>query len=253
VIESAKRSHTVDIVSNYCGAHSVPKGSTAEEATKDIIERQLPALAALREAGELSVDQIDVFCEKGVFSTESSRAILEAGLKQGLAINFHGDELNYTGSCEMGADIGATAISHVEHVSEDGIKRMADKDVAAVLLPTTAYVLRITPPPARALVDGGVIVALGSDFNPNAHCSSMPHVMNLACVTMKMTVNEALVAATLNAAKALGKSAEFGSIEAGKRGDMVVVAASQWEHLVYQMGTAAVKEVIKNGEVVFRK
>jgi len=253
VIEQAKKQHPVEIVSNYCGAHSVPKGSTADAAADDIISKQIPTIAAMCRSGELTVEQIDVFCEKGVFSTDLSKKILVEGQKHGFAVNFHGDELNYTGSCEMGAAIGASAISHVECVSDEGVKAMAEKQVAAVLLPTTAYVLRIHPPPARKLVDEGVIVALGSDFNPNAYCSSMPHVMNLACVMMRMTVNEALVAATLNAAKALNKSDKYGSLEVGKRGDFVVVDADKWEHIVYQMGTAAVKSVFKGGKLVYSK
>jgi imidazolonepropionase len=149
--------------------------------------------------------------------------ILEAGKAYGLEANFHGDELNYTGSAEMAGAIGACACSHLEHVSAAGIQAMARAGTVAVLLPTTAYVLRIAMPPARALIDAGVAVALGSDFNPNAHCVSLPFVMNLACVQMRMTLNEALVAATLNAAASLKRSVTHGSLEVGKFADFVVV------------------------------
>jgi imidazolonepropionase len=103
-------------------------------------------------------------------------------------------------SGELGAELKARAISHLEQVSADGIQQMASSGVCAVLLPTTAHILRIHPPPARQLIDSGVAVALGSDFNPNAHCLSMPYVMNLACILMHMTLQEALVASTINAA-----------------------------------------------------
>jgi imidazolonepropionase len=188
------------LISNFCGAHSVPKDSTAAQATEDIIQNQIPRIVELTQQGEISPSLIDVFCEKGVFTTEQSSQILAAGVKAGLFINFHGDELNDTKSAEMGASLGAVAISHLECISPEGIVAMQQRGVVATLLPTTAYVLRIEPPPARKLIDAGVPCALGTDFNPNAHCLSMPHAMNLACVMMRMTVNEALVAATINSA-----------------------------------------------------
>ncbi len=120
-----------------------------------------------------------------------------------------------------------------------------------MLLPTTAYILRLEQPPARALIDAGVPVALGSDFNPNAHCLSMPLVMHLACVNMRLTMAEALVAATLNAAASMGCSKDHGSLEVGKWADAVLVAAESWEHLIYEMCDPPIAAVIKRGEVAF--
>jgi imidazolonepropionase len=200
VLRRARDECPIEIVANYCGAHSVPQGSTAAEATRRIIDEYLPAIIQSKQRGEIDVEFMDVFCEKGVFELEDSRRIMAAGAACGLHLNFHGDELNYTGSAEMGAELGACAISHLECISDAGIQAMADARTVATLLPTTAYVLRIHPPPARRLIDSQVPVALGTDFNPNAHCVSMPQAMNLACVLMKMTVAEALVAATINSA-----------------------------------------------------
>jgi len=160
-------------------------------------------------------------------------------------------------------------------ISDDGIQAMAIRPSFAVLLPTTAYVLRLTPPPARKLIENGVPVALGSDYNPNAHCMSMPHVMNLACVMMRMTMNEALAAATINSAgttlprlgrytashmvmaslhcaASLGKSATHGSLEPGKFADMVVIDAPLWEHVIYQLCDPPIAYVIKKGAVVYQ-
>lgn len=226
-------------------------GMTSDEATEDVIKRQIPALIEEKKKGTINPEQIDVFCEKNVFTPEQTRRILEAGKEAGLLINFHGDELTYTGSCELAADLGATAVSHIECVSDQGIKAMAEKGVVGVLLPTTAYVLRLKPPPARKLIEAGVPVALGSDFNPNAHCLSMPQTMNLACVLMHMTLEEALVAATLNSAAAMGKSDTYGSIEVGKQGDFVIVGAPTWEHIIYEMGDPPIDAVIKAGKVVY--
>ncbi|KAL6090422.1 hypothetical protein STEG23_001205, partial [Scotinomys teguina] len=202
------------------------RGKTALEAADDIISHHLPRLKELRENGELHVDNIDVFCEKGVFDLDTTRRILEGGKKMGLQINFHGDELHPMKAAELGAELGAQAISHLEEVSDEGIAAMAAARISAILLPTTAYMLRLKQPRARKMLDEGVIVALGSDFNPNAYCFSMPMVMHLACVNMRMTMQEALAAATINAAYALGKSHTHGSLEVGKQGDAIIINAS---------------------------
>jgi imidazolonepropionase len=252
VLKRASDAHAIDIVSTFCGAHAVPAGLTSEEATVNVINEQLPQVLAERAQGLNNVENIDVFCEKGVFSREESRRILLAGKTTGgLRINFHGDELTPTLSGELAGEIGASAVSHLEHVTDEGIRAMAAVPTYAVLLPATAYVLRIAPPPARKLMDGGVPVALGSDFCPNAHSMSMPHTMNLACVLMHMTVEEALVAATINAAASIGRSAECGSIEEGKLGDLVIARCPRWEHIVYQMVDPPIEAVFKRGVLCY--
>lgn len=120
VIQKADEMHPIDLVANFCGAHSVPKGSTASEATHDVIHVQLPAImSAKRSLGLHTLTLIDVFNEKGVFESADTRAILEAGAREGLAINFHGDELSAIRAAELGAELNATAISHLEHVRTD--------------------------------------------------------------------------------------------------------------------------------------
>ena len=252
VLKRANDAHAVDVVSTFCGAHAVPAGLTSEEATRNVIEEQLPRVLAERDQGLNNVENIDVFCETGVFSRDESRRILLAGKAHGgLRINFHGDELTPTNSGELAGEIGAQAVSHLEHVTDDGIRAMASVPTFAVLLPATAYVLRIAPPPARKLIDGGVPVALGSDFCPNAHSMSMPHTMNLACVLMRMTVEEALAGATINAAASVNRSNVCGSIEVGKLGDLVLLRGPRWEHVVYQMVDPPIEAVFKRGAMVF--
>jgi len=253
VIESASKMQPMTLVANYCGAHSVPKGSTAAEATHDIIHRQIPALVEARKKENLTtLSLIDVFCETGVFELADSRAILEAGQKAGLGVNFHGDELSPIKAAEMGAEIGAVAISHLEHVSEAGMNAMAASGVVATLLPTTAYILRIKPPPAKKLLEHGVCVALGTDFNPNAHCLSLPTTMNLACVYMGMTLPQALNAATINAAGSLQRAHTDGSLAKGKRGNFILLEASRWEHLIYQMTDPPIAQVWCAGKLAWR-
>ncbi|XP_062611557.1 probable imidazolonepropionase [Saccostrea cucullata] len=255
VIETAKREHPLTISSTFCGAHAIPKGSTAEKATDDVINKQLPAIINLMKDGKIHVDNIDVFCEKGVFDLEQSQAILKAGKEAGLNINFHGDELHPLGGAEMGSELGALAISHLEEISDKGIAAMASSGSVGVVLPTTAYILRLKPPPVRKMIQAGMAVALGSDFNPNAFCMAMPTVMHLACVILRMTMSEALIAATLNSASALGLSKGYGSLSPGKYADMLIIDAQRWEHLIYQFGNhdKIIEYVIKEGDIVHTK
>ncbi|XP_028426763.1 putative imidazolonepropionase [Perca flavescens] len=252
VIEEARRTLPINISSTYCGAHAVPKGKTVAETTKDILQVQLPRLKEQMSAGTLRVDNIDVFCEQGVFDLSSTRSILQAGKDMGLNINFHGDELHPMNSAQLGAELGALAISHLEEVTDEGIAAMATARTAAVLLPTTAYILRLPQPRARDMLEAGVVVALGSDFNPNAYCCSMPIVMHLACVNMRMSMPEALAAATINAAYALGCSHTHGSLEVNKHGDLLVLNTTRWEHLIYQLGghQELIRYVVIKGNVI---
>lgn len=253
VIERAHRELDIGISSTYCGAHAVPKGKTAEEAADEIIAYHLPKLKEMMLNGEVHIDNIDVFYEKGVFEQKPTKEILKAGKNCGLQINFHGDEFYPMNSAELGTELGALAISHLEEITDEGIAAMAAAKCCGVLLPTTAYILRLKHPRARDMLDAGMIIALGSDFNPNAYCFSMAIVMHMACVNMKMTMNEALAAATINAAFSLGKSDMHGSLEVGKQGDLIILSSPRWEHLIYQYGChhELIKYVITKGKVVY--
>ncbi|KAK7793606.1 hypothetical protein R5R35_011117 [Gryllus longicercus] len=254
ILQKAKEEHPLDISITFCGAHAIPEGMNSTEAVDAVVNDQIPAVKEMKQNGTLNVENIDVFCEKGVFNVEESRKILTAGKNIGLRVNFHGDELCALGSAEMGAQLNATAISHLEEISAEGIAAMANSGVVAVILPTTAFIMHLKPPPVRQLISHGVPVALGTDFNPNAYCLAMPLVMHLACIHLGMTVNEALVASTLNAAASLGRSATNGSIQKGKWADFVIVNAPRWEHIIYQYGAHShlIYAVIKDGKVVYK-
>lgn len=241
---------SIELVNNFL-IHSIPKDKTVEDATKNVLEVQLPALAEAMKAGEVECELVDVFCDRGIYEISDTRKILSAGKDLGLEINFHGDELTPIKASELAGELGALAASHLEHVSDEGIVALALRPTVAVLLPTTAYILRLTPPPARKLIIGNVPIALGSDFNPNAFCVSMPMTMNLACVLMHMTMSEALVAATINAAHSMKRSKTHGSIEVGKVGDLVILDSPAWEHLIYQMVDPPIGVVVKMGTVVW--
>lgn len=194
----------------------------------------------------------DVFCEKGVFEHDDTRRILATGAQAGLKINFHGDEIHPMESGTLAAELHARAISHCEMLTPTDIAAMAShtpEPIFAVLLPTTKYILKLPSPPAREMIRAGVPVALGSDFNPNAHCMSMPMTMNMACVLFGMTMNEALVGATINAAASIDRGATHGSIEVGKHADLVLLRATQWEQVIYEMVDPPIEFVVKNGAV----
>lgn len=254
VLTKAKRSLTsIGMTNTYLAAHSVPKGKTSDEATDDILNNQLPSLKALIASKELDVDTIDVFCEKDVFDVAQSEKMLAKGQQDlGLNINFHSDELFPLNSVEMGVRLKAKGVSHLEEMSDHEIALLAKSETVGILLPTTAFVMRLKRPPGRKMLDAGCIVALGSDFNPNAYCFSMPYCMSLACIDMKLTINEMLVAATLNSAFALGVEKTKGSIEVGKSADLVLLNTDRWENIVYQLGAAhtLIKSVLVNGQVV---
>ncbi|KAI6213102.1 putative imidazolonepropionase [Aphelenchoides besseyi] len=237
VLDRAAQSNQMplEISTTFCGAHAVPKGSTEAEQTTLIIDRLLPAIAKEKQEGRLkSVENVDIFCEKGNFGIDSTRRILKAAAEIGLRGNFHADELNPLGGAELAAELKSAAAAHLEEISTEGIRQLAAAGTVAVLLPTTAYILRLKPPPARSIIEAGGIVALGSDFNPNAPCLSMPIVMHLACVNMKLSMNEALV---------------------GRVADAVLIDAPSWEHLIYRLGShhELIRFVVKSGKIAYRK
>uniref|UniRef100_A0AC35TRY4 Probable imidazolonepropionase n=1 Tax=Rhabditophanes sp. KR3021 TaxID=114890 RepID=A0AC35TRY4_9BILA len=253
VLEEASQQLDIEISSTFCGAHAIPRGVSEKVQTREIVDNMIPTLVSMKAQGKLNIlENIDVFCEKKVFELESSKEILVAGKNSGLRINFHADELTPLGGAEMGASINAHAMSHLEEISDEGISAMAKSDTVAVLLPTTAIILKLPAPPARKMIDASVIVALGSDFNPNAYCSSMPTVMHLACITFRMSMAEALVGATLNSAFSIGRGQSHGAIAKGRVGDLVLLEASSWEHIIYRLSghQHIIKRVIKKGKIV---
>ena len=254
ILEAVKRAnqlHCVDVVATFLGAHAVApefKGSPHDYVNL-IIEDMIPRVA---EKG--LAEFCDVFCEKGVFSLDQSRRILTAGKKSGLKSKVHADEMSMLGGAELAADIGAVSAEHLLCSSADGIKAMAGKGVVAVLLPLAAFSLMLGRyADARLMIDCGVPVALGTDFNPSCMCESMQLAIAFACHFMKLTPAEALTAATINAAHAVNRAAEVGSLEAGKKADAVVLDVPNHRFLGYHFGVNLVDKVIKNGRIVFDK
>ncbi len=238
------REHPLDIVATFLGAHEIPiEFRGRREAYIDLVIREMiPAVAAERLAG-----WCDVFCETGVFTPDESARILTAGLRAGLLPRIHADELGASGGSTVAAEIGARSADHLIFVPPDGISAMARAGVGATLLPIAAFYLKLGRfAPARALIAAGVPVALATDVNPGGGFSpSMPFAMTLACFGMGLTFEEALTAATLNAAWSLDRADTAGSLEPGKQMDAVLVNGDAIN--LIRVGAPSIAAVIKRG------
>jgi imidazolonepropionase len=236
----------VDVVSTFLGAHAVPKeykGRTAEYV--DLIIKEM--LPRFRDMAEFC----DIFTEKNVFELEDSRRLLVAAREAGYKLKMHADEIVSLGGAELAADLHAVSADHLLHVSDEGIRRMAESGTVATLLPLTAFALKEEYAPARKFIDAGCAVALATDLNPGSCFSgSIPLTIALACIYMKMSVEETLTALTLNGAAAIDRADRIGSIEAGKQGDVVILHFDTLDALPYYVGMNCVDVTIKNGIIL---
>lgn len=250
VVKKLQEEHAVDIVSTFMGAHAVPKEykGNEDEFVKIIIEQMIPKVA------ELGLAEFnDVFCEKGVFTPAQSRLILEAGKAYGLTPKIHADEIEPYEGAELAAEVGAISAEHLLVASDEGIAAMAKAGTIAVLLPGTAFFLRAPYARGRLMVDSGVPVAISTDFNPGSSPTiSLPFIQNLACMNMGMTMEEVLCATTINAAHAIKRADEVGTLEKGKQADVLILDVPNYKQLQYFYGMNHTDTVIKAGDVVVK-
>jgi len=246
-IRKLDAAHPIDIVSTFLGAHDVAPEfrGRRQEYVSLIVNEMIPRVAA-----EGVADWCDVFCDRGYFTAEESIVILEAGRRAGLGPRLHADELADSGGCRVASAVGARSADHLIRVNEAGADALAAAGVCGVLLPSAAFYLKLGRfAPARMLIDRHVAVALASDVNPGGGLSpSMPFAIALACFAMEMTLEEALVAATINAAWSLDRADRVGSLERGKLMDAVLISGGLVDLL--RVGATAVRTVIKRGRVV---
>ncbi|HYS52516.1 MAG TPA: imidazolonepropionase [Thermoanaerobaculia bacterium] len=246
-IRTANESSPVQLVPTCLAAHDFPPERRDPSYVDQIVDAILPAVAK-----EKLANFCDAFIERGALSREQGQRVLRAGLALGLRPRVHADEFSDGDGAALAATLGAASADHLMHISEKGMAALAGSSTIANLLPATSFFLMSQRyAPARALIDAGAIVSLSTDCNPGSSMTeSMSMVMQLATLQMKMTVEESLTAATLNGAASLGLAHETGSIEAGKRADIVLLEAPNYLHLVYHFGVNLVRDVFRDGALV---
>jgi imidazolonepropionase len=251
-IAAADRAHPVDLVPTFLGAHDFPPEyrDRRSEYVDLIVEEMLPRVAE----GGLA-EFCDIFTESHVFGLDDTRRVLGRARELGLGLRLHVDQLTALGGAELAAELGAASADHLEYVSDRGIAALAEAGVVPVLCPLVPLYLRVAQEvPARRMIDAGLAPALATDFNPGScYTQSMPETITWAALRLRMTAEECLVAATLNAAASLGRAERLGSIEPGKQGDLVVIDAPNVRFLAYEFGWNPVRAVIKAGRVAYER
>ena len=246
VVRKLKERSPIPIKATFLGAHTYPfEFKENHKGYIDlIIQKMLPVIEA-----EGLADYIDVFCENGFFSQEETEVICKAGMQSGLKVKIHANQLHLSGGVQVGVDLGALSVDHLETMDDEAIQLLAQSNTIGTLLPTAAYFLRMPFQPARAMVNAGCAIAIASDFNPGSSPSgNMNTVVSMSCIQMKLLPEEAINAATINAAHAIELEKEVGSISAGKRANLIFTRPiPSIAYLPYAFGTNLIDKVMING------
>ncbi|MHA2117467.1 MAG: imidazolonepropionase [Candidatus Thorarchaeota archaeon] len=250
VVETLRNKLPSEFVSTFMGAHAIPPEykDRVDNYVELVINDMIPTIAEKKLA-----EFCDVFCEEGVFSVEQSREILNAAQDKGMKLKVHADEIVQLGGAGLAAEVGAISADHLLRSSDDDLEAMAKAGTIATLLPGTAFSLDTEYADARKMIEMELPVALATDFNPNCANESMFFTIALACYKMKMHPREAISAATINGAHALSRSEVVGSIEPGKRADILILDCPNPEYLSWRFGINLVHTVVVNGQVVHTK
>ncbi|MFH0945376.1 MAG: imidazolonepropionase [Planctomycetota bacterium] len=252
ILKAVAADHPLEVHTTFLGAHQMPQeyGDRREEYIDFLIEEMLPEVKRRDLARSC-----DIFCDQGAYTVAESRRFLEAASRQGFSLRVHADELEGLGAAELAASLSARSADHLCRISDQGIVAMRAAGTTAVLLPGTVQSLGAKAiPPARKMIERGVIVAIATDFNPGtSYVISMPIVIAIACTLLRMTVAEALSAATINAAHSLGIAESVGSIEPGKQADLVLLDRPSYLFMAYELGENSTSAVLKKGRVIFRR
>lgn len=247
-LRDAARGHRVEVVPTFLGAHTVPAEHRGdrEAYVRQVIGTMIPEVVS-----DGLAEYADVFVDAHAFGVDEARRVLAAAREAGLGVRVHADQLADDGGAALAAEMGAASADHLEYVSDRGLEAMARAGTVGTLLPAATFFLMMERrPPGRRLIDAGVPVAVASDFNPGTcPCESMSAAVAFACLTAGLGVDEAIVAATLNAAHTLGRADEIGSVEPGKRADLVVHDVPNRYHLVYRFGIPRVSKVVIGGRL----
>lgn len=249
----------IELAITFLGAHAVAPEyqGDPENYTTVVCTNMLPAVHEwwFQNAPDQPLPFVDVFCETGAFSLEQSRRVLQAARVLGFPLKIHADEFDNLGGAALAANLGATSADHLVATSPEDIIALGKSNTVAVALPCTPFGLAETHyTPALDILKAGGLLALATDLNPGtAWSGNMQFAIALACRYMKLTPAQAIAAATINAAAAIGRAAQIGSLEAGKKADMILLDIPDYRHLGYRFGTNLVQRVIKKGELVFTR
>lgn len=247
-VKDLNKAQPIRLVSTFMGAHALPEeyGYDRESYIDLLIDQMLPKVAE-----EKLAEFCDIFCESGVFSADEARSVLKAAQMLGLGAKIHADEINAIGGSELAGELGAVSAEHLIAATDEGIAAMARSGVIACLLPATSFYLGKPYARARDMMAQGVPVCLATDFNPGS-CPSfnLQLAMNLACWHYRLLPGEVLTGVTLNAAAAIGLQKEIGTLEPGKRADIVLWDAGNLDYIFYRFGENLVRMVIKDGLLV---
>ena len=248
VMKKLNEEHIIDVALTFMGAHATPaEYNTTNEYVENILTNMLPRIAQ-KDIAEFC----DIFCDKGAFNIEQSRKILKKAKDLGFKLKIHADEIESLGAAELSADMKAISAEHLLKVSDEGIKKLKNQNVIPVLLPITAFSLKSNYAPARKMIERGLEPALATDFNPGSSFSnSIPLLLSLATLYMEMTTAEAIRGITINAARAINRQDKIGSIEKGKKADLIFLSTPSYTHLSYHIAHNCVGKVMKNGELVY--
>ncbi len=243
--------HPIDLVPTFLGAHVIPPEyeNDGDGYIDLIIDEILPVIKERRLA-----EYCDVFCEKNVFSIAQSRRLLTEAKNLGLKAKIHADEITDLSGAELAAEINAKTADHLLRSSDRGIKAMVKKKVMGILLPAVPFTLMEKEyADARRMIDNGLAIALATDLNPNCWTESMQFIIALACYQMKMSVEEAITASTINAAHAIDRADDIGSLEVEKKADVIILDIPNHKHIPYHFGVNLVGKVVKDGRMVIDK
>ncbi|MBU4460204.1 MAG: imidazolonepropionase, partial [Verrucomicrobia bacterium] len=249
VISELADTHVVDIVPTFLGAHEFPDEwrDDRDGYVDHLIDDMMPAVAA-----EKLARFCDVFCERGVFTSDQARRVLGVAMEHGLAPRLHADEFAPSGAAELAGELHAFSADHLMAASEPGLASLRRADTVAILLPGTSLSLRLRDfAPARRMIEMGIPVALATDCNPGSSMTTnLPLIVAIAVLQMGMTLEEAITAVTVNAAASLGLASEIGRIAPGMRADLQILAANTPAAIVYRLGDLTPERVLKDGRWV---
>jgi len=249
IIQTLNKTHPIDLVSTFL-AQGIPVEyeNKVDQLTDEIVKKWIPEIARRKLA-----EYCDVFCEKGYFNLEQSRRILETGRNYGMKLRIHADWLVHSGGAKLGAELGVVSADHLIFTPMEDIEALVRSGTIGIFLPTTPFCYVGTYAKAREIISRELPVALATDLSAANMCESMQMMMTIAVLQMKMTTEEVLVASTINAAHSIERAHEIGSLEVGKKADIVIFDAPNHKYFPYHYGVNLAEKVYKNGKLVAEK